>query len=590
MKLRYNASYTPPVFAWHGDFHSRHIPKAARFVYHGSTKLWVTTDAQKARALAQYADAATLAEIERVAAEQEAAAQARKMAETATVAASRATDADVELPVPLGLSYLPYQKAGIAYAKTRKDTLIADEMGLGKTIQAIGTVNTELAGRDGMRVLVVAPKIALLTWRSELPKWLIKPLTVGIATTKIWPETDVVVVNYDILSKLNDRLRSVVWDVVVFDEAHALKDEKAARTQAALGGKGQSPIPARRRLFLTGTPILNRPIELYPMLHAMGLPEAGSYFRFAERFCAGHRTRFGYDASGASNLDELQEILRRSVMVRRLKADVLTDLPEKRFSVVELPCDSPVLGKVVAAERAALERAEQDEKRLRADVAAAKAGGNEAAYRAAVANLRAGRSAAFQEMSRLRHETALAKVPQVVEHAADVLSLVQDAVLVFAHHSDVVEGIVAGLREAGYDAAVITGATSDAERQRSQEDIQGGRKRVFVGSMRACGVAITLTAASTVLFAEQDWTPGIMKQAEDRAHRIGQRNAVLVQHLVLNGSFDCTMAKRVAAKGGVIDAALDVASIDVASNESGNATLSNDTGGDFPEPRPSIGM
>ncbi|MGI4796803.1 MAG: C-terminal helicase domain-containing protein, partial [Janthinobacterium lividum] len=133
----------------------------------------------------------------------------------------------------------------------------------------------------------------------------------------------------------------------------------------------------------------------------------------------------------------------------------------------------------------------------------------------------------------------------------------EESILVMAHHSDVIAGIVSGLVAVGHEAAVITGSTSDEDRQRAQDDIQGCRKRVFVGSMRACGVAITLTAASTVVFAEQDWTPGIMSQAEDRAHRIGQEGSVLVQHLVVDGSFDATMAKAVSAKGNVIAAALD---------------------------------
>lgn len=558
MKLRYDTIPSVPVFRWHGGYDTRHIPKGAGFDYNPSSRTWSTRLASKARLLAEYADEATLEQIERTALAQEAAARAAEMAAAATIAASRAIDANVEIPVPPGLAYLPYQRAGIAYAMQRKDVLIADQMGLGKTIQAIGAINSELGAKPRLRVLIVAPKIALTNWCRELAKWLVRPLTIGIATTKAWPETDVVVVNYDILSKLGDRLRAVQWDIAVFDEAHALKDGKAARTKAALGATGQPPIPARRRLFLTGTPILNRPIELYPMLHAMGVREASNFYRFAARYCDGRNTKFGFDASGASNLDELQSVMRKSVMVRRLKADVLTELPEKRISVVEIPCDNPGLSRAVAAEKRALDTAERETGRLKAAVEAAKAGGNDAAYRAAVANLRAGRSAAFQEMSRLRYQTAVAKVPQVVEHLLGVLGSATDAVLVFAHHSDVIAGIVDGLHEAGHEAAVITGDTSDKDRQDAQDDIQLGRKRIFVGSMRACGVAITLTAASTVVFAEQDWTPGIMQQAEDRAHRIGQRNAVLVQHLVLDGSFDATMAKTVAAKGGVIEEALDV--------------------------------
>lgn len=558
-------------------------PKAAGFRWNRDRKRWQAPTALAATRLAAHASTADRARLQAETGETIALARVEAEKVTAEVEASRATDAEIGIPAPVGLSYLGYQRAGIAYAMGRKDTLIADEMGLGKTIQALGVVNLDRAaharesqdfreaagfardkipcGRGPFGVLVVAPKIALRNWAREAEKWLVVPHSVAIWTAKEQAEADLVIVNYDVLKRpaVAKALRERMWDVAIFDEAHALKNDKAARTKACLGDKkaGTEAIPARRRLFLTGTPILNRPIELYPILRAMDLPEASSFFGFAKRYCDGHDTSFGFRADGASNLDELQTLLRRRVMVRRLKKDVLTELPAKRFAVVEFDADTPDLRRVVAAENKAQADAEANERELRAQVAAARKGGNSASLRVAIAALAEGKRAAFTEMSRLRHETAVAKVPQVVEHVAGLLDGSDESVLVFAHHRDVIDGIQSGLAEAGHEAAVITGDTSDDDRQRAQDDIQARRKRVFIGSMRACGVAITLTAASTVVFSEQDWTPGIMQQAEDRAHRIGQANSVLVQHLVVDGSLDATMAKTVSAKGGVIEAALD---------------------------------
>ncbi len=485
--------------------------------------------------------------------------------DTATVAASRATDADLAIPVPDGCEYMAFQRAGIAYAAARPGTLIADEMGLGKTVQALGVANVMLAegGKPALRILVIAPKIALRNWSREASKWLVKPHRIAVWNTSKQPECDMVVVNYDIMSKpaLQAAVRAVDWDLLVCDESHNLKNAKAGRTIAILGGgKGDKRIEgirAARKLFLSGTPILNRPIELHTVLQAIGLPEAQSFWRFAERFCGATRGEYGIDTSGATHLDELQEILRRSVMVRRLKADVLTELPAKRYQVVELDADTAPVKAAVAAEMAATARLEATAAVLKARVAMASTAGSPHALRQAVAALREGKLAAFTEMSKLRHDTAVAKIPQVVEHVLTALDGSDESVLVMAHHKDVIAGIRDGLAEGGYDAAVITGDTGDDARQRAQDDIQGRRKRVFIGSMKACGVNITLTAATTVIMAEQDWTPGIMLQAEDRAHRIGQVNAVVVQYLVVDGSFDATMAKTVAAKSGVIEDALD---------------------------------
>lgn len=300
-------------------------------------------------------------------------------------AASRATDAEVDLPCPEGLSYLPYQKAGIAYAMAKPNVLIGDEMGLGKTIQAIGVYNTDPTIH---RVLVVCPSSLRLNWKKEWAKWATRTSRIAVVNggkPSDWIAADaatcpVVVINYDILAKHRAAIDAITWDLLIVDEAHYLKNPKAIRTKAVLGQRVKGiekakAIAARRRIFLTGTPIVNRPVELFPLVEALDPAGLGkNFFAFAKRFCNATQTKWGWDFSGASRLDELQRTLRERFLVRRLKADVLTELPPKRRQVIEIPANGA--SGAVAAERATYERheaalAELDAQIAEAEIAAA---------------------------------------------------------------------------------------------------------------------------------------------------------------------------------------------------------------------------
>lgn len=376
-----------------------------------------------------------------------------------------------------------------------------------------------------------------------------RPLTIGIASSQEWPESGIVIINYDILHKWQEKLQAVEWDLVIADEAHYIKNPKARRT------KQVTSIKARRKVLLTGTPIVNRPVELWPLIHYLDPKRWKSFWSYAKTYCNAYYNGYGWDFSGASNLEDLQEKLRSTIMVRRLKADVLTELPPKRRQVIELPANGA--SKYIAAEQSAFSRYEEQLAKLKARVELAKACEDEEEYRQAVEALRNGARAAFDEISKLRHETALAKVPYVVAHLEDVLEAEQK-VVVFAHHHDVIQSIATAFEDI---AVILTGEQSLEERQAAVDRFQNDPScRLFVGSIQAAGVGITLTAARTVVFAELDWVPGNMTQAEDRCHRIGQQNSVLVQHLVLEGSLDASLAKTLVAKQEVIDRALDKAS------------------------------
>jgi SWI/SNF-related matrix-associated actin-dependent regulator 1 of chromatin subfamily A len=486
---------------------------------------------------------------------------AEMLAEKAVVReASRATDAAIDIPAPEGLAYLPYQRAGIAWAASRPASLIADEMGLGKTIQAVGVIN---ASPDAKRILVICPASLRLNWARELSKWLVTPRAICViesGKTK-WPASpEIVIVNYDLLKKFRKELRLAQWCIVIADECHAIKNSKAQRTKEIVGYRpkdkdkeGWSAIPAARRIFLTGTPIVNRPVELWPIINFLDPGSWRNFFSYAKQYCGAVHNGFGWDFGGASNLQELQDRLRETVMVRRLKADVLTELPPKRRQVLPVPANGAEA--CIAAERAAEARHEQA--LIAAQVAAqlAKAAESDADYDAAVAKLRDLSNAAFAEISQMRHDTALAKAPYVVEH---VLAA-SGKVVVFAHHRDVIQALRDGL-EAEHPRSVVTltGEDSMQSRQDAVDRFQSDEEcRYFIGSIRAAGVGLTLTASSHVVFGELDWTPGAMSQAEDRCHRIGQTNSVLIQHIVLDGSIDARLANTLVSKQTVIDCALD---------------------------------
>lgn len=492
----------------------------------------------------------------------------------------------LHLPVPKGLSYLPYQKAGIYYAVRMGNALIADEPGLGKTIQAIGTSN---AVPEARRILIIAPASLKINWQREWQKWCTKGLRVDrISGGKPddWPRPvddtgqpralEVVVMNFDLVEQHHARLTEQAWDMLIVDEAHALKTRDTKRTKAILGhgtGRNHTPgIAAKRTLLLTGTPILNRPAEIFSLANALDPDFFSDAFQFERRYCNGRKTDYGWDARGASNLPELQRELRSRIMVRRQKSQVLKDLPPKTRQLIELdhPAFARANGHFAKLEQSAQTIkdcfAKRDALNARIDATPATDTDALARYAQQVRQLEREARVAFFQMSEVRKETALMKVPQVMDLIKTTLD--NGKLILFCHHAEVVEAYTdalnqhfrkqAGKRGTPKTMATVTGKTPNDQRQleadRFQEDPDC---QVFIGTIQAAGTGLTLTSASAVLFAELDWVPGNMSQAEDRAHRIGQLDHVLVYHAVVEGTLDALMVRRLIEKQAVIDSALD---------------------------------
>jgi len=511
---------------------------------------------------------------------------------------SRATDAVVDAPAPAGLSYLPYQRAGIAWMSKRPNTLLGDEMGLGKTIQVLGLINLDQSIR---RVLVVCPASLRLNWAREASKWMVRGTNCVVANKASdvpvyrydehgelcfdGAEVTIVIVNYErlitsIKGKGKDReevergeglwgeLMKRSWDLVVVDEAHRVKNPRAKQSRRVLGetiGRGRTArkVPgllaqANRVALLTGTPIANRPKELWPLVHALDEVQFGNFFKYGLRYCDGHQVNIGrktiWDFSGATNLDELQRKLRSSIMIRRLKADVLTELPPKRRHLHVLPANGAT--KVVEKERNAYEGSQEAVDVARGELEVARASGNERALQDAVASLAEANGIAFEAISAHRADLGTAKVKPAADHIIELLEGGLQKLVVFAHHKHVIAGLVSALKE--YSPVSLTGETRMDDRQAAVDRFQQDPScRVFCGNIQAAGVGLTLTAASTVVFVEADWVPASLTQAEDRCHRIGQKDYVVVQYLVFDGSLDQIMLEKIIDKMDVADRALD---------------------------------
>ncbi len=515
-------------------FSERHLAETAGFTWDRAYSLWRTKNPVIARELVDYADPQTRAQLETDAAALEKA-----------LTASRAVDSDFNPPAPQGLAYRGYQRAGIAFALERDAALIADEMGLGKTIQAVGVINADPSINH---VLIICPASLKINWQRELAKWLTRYFDLAVVnSTDPWPAAaEIVIINYDILHKYRPAILARPWDLLVVDECHYIKNVASRRTRMIVGDfkTQEAPIRARRKLFIGGTPIENRPIEGWAVFNYLAPKTFRSFWDYAKRYCAAYQGQNGWDMSGASNCQELQQKLRSTIMVRRLKSQVLTELPPKVRQIVELPGNG--FKKLIKREIEVLKtHIETDPEK------------NWEQFCAEAYALLETRGLALEVIAAVRHEQALAKAPAVADFVLDALSTSPKVVL-FAHHHDVIDCLENRFRSAGVAHVTVTGKTPLSLRQLNVDLFQSDAgTRVFIGNIQAAGVGINLTAASHVVFAELDWVPGKVIQAEDRCHRMGQKDSVLVQHLVVNGSIDVNLIQTLIQKQEVLDAVLD---------------------------------
>jgi len=435
----------------------------------------------------------------------------------------------VEEVVVSGLenTLFPFQKKGVAFIEHRNGrALIADEMGLGKTIQALAWLRLHPEKRP---VVVVVPASLKLNWYRECHMWLQSPKVQILQGTKIVPIIgEIIIVNYDILTDWIDVLKTIKTQVLILDECHYIKNNSAKRTKAVkMLGK---TIP--HVIALSGTPIVNRPVEAYNALKLIDNTIVPDFWNYAHRYCGAKHNGYGWDFSGATNTEELHEKLTNTVMIRRRKEDVLTDLPDKirSFLPIELSNEK-----------------EYDEAERNFIAYVRKTKGSIAAIKVSNAEVLA-------EIEGLKQLAIAGKMKQAISWIRDFVE-VNGKLVVFAVHRFVIDKL---MEEFGDIAVKVDGSVTGESRQQAVDRFQNDDKiRLFVGNIKAAGVGITLTAASNVAFLELPWTPGDVSQAEDRCHRIGQKDSVTIHYLLAVNTIEEKIAQMLDSKRQVLDSILD---------------------------------
>jgi len=395
----------------------------------------------------------------------------------------------------LGGKLRPFQKIGVEFIVRIKKVIIGDQMGLGKTIEAIAAIHYE----NAYPALVVCPLAVKLNWEKEINKW-VPNKTVCIINgrnNKTLPISDYYIINYDILSHNKEILKKIDFKVGVADESQFCKNPKTGRTQATLEVFEKIQL----RILLTGTPIRNKPAEIISQLKLIDmLDDFGGWWNFVQKYCNAFEGPLGWDISGASNIEELNQILRSLCYIRRNKNEVLSELPDKIRSYVPIEIDN---------------REEYDS--VKNDITSwFKVKSKEGETRSHVSGQ------ALVKLEVLKQVTAKGKLNATKNWVSDFLST-EEKLVVFAHHRIIVNSIHNKFKKV---ATKLQGGMENKEKQKAIDDFQNDEKiKLIVVSMLAGGIGINLTAASNALFVELPWSPADLYQCEDRLHRIGKNQA-----------------------------------------------------------------
>ena len=441
---------------------------------------------------------------------------------------------DIRNSLSLPYDLFPYQELCVAYMeevyKEGKGVLIADEMGLGKTIETIAWLSMHKEIRPAM---IICPASVKQNWYREIKKWIpdadVQLIRNGKDEFEL--DKDFYVINYDLIWRMED-IDKINIESIVFDEVTAIKESKAKRSKTAkvLGRK------AKYIIGLSGTPIMNRPIEFYNFLNMISPKRFNNWVYFGTRYCGGRQIRVGkrqiWQFSGATNLDELGKRL-KSLMLRRKKSQVLTELPEKRRQNIYLELPSKYRKEYIKTEKDlvwSLEQVKSNRNLQIPDVLA--------------------------KLGLLRHTIGMAKVDLAGNYIKQVVEG-DNKLVVFAHHRDVLDKLEETVRQAKIKYVRADGSTANENRQKYIDIFQEDENCMVFLASSAMGMGVTLTAASNALFVERQWSPALEEQMEDRVHRIGQNNGVLIQYMQVEKTFDEKMAKVIDSKREIMQQVLD---------------------------------
>jgi SWI/SNF-related matrix-associated actin-dependent regulator of chromatin subfamily A-like protein 1 len=405
------------------------------------------------------------------------------------------------------MNLLPHQEVSKQFLLNKGRCILADEPRVGKTLA------TASAALQHLPALIVCPAIVKTVWQSAFtnldPSIPVTIINGKKNATSIGAD-GITIINYDLLGSIQEMGN---FKTLVLDESHRIKSPKAVRTVAA-----QKLMSKIKYVYaLSGTPIPNRPIELWPLLNGLGIYRGG-YYDFAARYARMWKAPWGLDVSGASNLPELKEMMKPFVL-RRKKADVFTEYQEPIVSLITF--DLPV-----------------DHREKDFDIDALIDHPNP--------------MLAFDGLSEVMKEAGLRKVKPAIEFILDKLET-GEPIVVFAHHKEVVHAIKDEIKK-HCGVSVITGETNQKYRADIIQQFQSGQNKVFIGNLAACQEGIDLSAADTVVFVEATWQTSALLQASSRIENINKAScAPLIYLLTIARSLDHTILKKVLLKQNIVN-------------------------------------
>jgi SWI/SNF-related matrix-associated actin-dependent regulator of chromatin subfamily A-like protein 1 len=419
----------------------------------------------------------------------------------------------------------PHQTGGVAFLMSRRRAILADEMGLGKTRTAIVAAREHAPGGP---FVVVCPASLKFNWRREIHAVEPDALVQVLDRDAVDPAARWIVVNYDRLNRHIDELERRTPAVVIVDEAHYIKNRTSQRSKTTLrllgmASKSQADkaTSAMAAYLLTGTPIANRPRDVFNLLRAVHHPISRNYVKFATRYCAAYHNGYGLVDEGASNVEELATLL-SGVMLRRTKDEAM-DLPPKVRTW--LPLDLPTK-RVASLEQRALDYLSANP---------ARSGPTWITF--------------LSTLNTARHQLAVMKATMTADFVEDCVEAGQK-VVVFTGYKAVVDVLTERFGEA---SVALTGEHNAEQRDRAVRRFQhDDAVRVFIGNLQAAGTGITLTAGTHVVFNDLDWVPANHWQAEDRIHRIGQTRTAFATYLFVPGTLDGFVASLLESKANMI--------------------------------------
>lgn len=439
-----------------------------------------------------------------------------------------------------------FQKEGVEFIESNGGrALIGDEMGLGKTIQAIAWLAYHPKARPA---LIIPPASLKINWMKEISKWTGESVCVVEGKTSMIPTgSSFYIINYDIIYNsetvgkkkvvnLRYGLKELKPKALVIDESHYIKNSKAARTKAIkLLGK-----IAPKIIELSGTPIVNRPVEFFNALNLIDPERWPNEYKFKYRYCNPKFNGFGWEFNGATNVEELHKKLQYN-MIRRLKKDVLKDLPPKIRSVVPLELSNHKEYKIAEVDLI------QWVRQIDGDEAAKKVSNAEQLVR-------------FEKLKQL---AVKGKMEAFQSWCLDYLES-NEKLLIFADHRNDPMNVVGDLNsffnEKGFKTSVCVGGMKPEEKEKNIQAFNNDPSvRVLIGT-KSMKEGHSITATSNVVFAELWWTPGDHDQAEDRVYGISRgdgSNQVNAFYLLAEGTIETEIAEMLDEKRKVLSAVVD---------------------------------